>query len=109
MRTKCFELLFRTTAEADRGREFGSSKTSFHPPPPKWSSDLLLSVPRRYFCCGSPMLLVGMPVSLIRAFSDFKAFFILYFDWPPIKIYKKALKLEKARITVSCDLKIDIL
>ena len=40
---------------------------------------------------------------LIRAFSDFKAFFI-YFDWqlkPPIKVYKKALKSEKARISPS--------
>ena len=41
-------------------------------------------------------------VTLIRAFSDFKAFFI-YFDWRPIKIYKKALKSEKARITVTLD------
>ena len=39
---------------------------------------------------------------VIRAFSDFKAFLYILiggFRKPPIKIYKKALKSEKARIT----------
>ena len=39
---------------------------------------------------------------VIRAFSDFKAFLYISiggFSKPPIKIYKKALKSEKARIT----------
>ena len=44
--------------------------------------------------------------TLIRAFSDFKAFLYILIGGfslkPPIKIYKKALKSEKARIMCTC-------
>ena len=46
----------------------------------------------------------GAEVGLIRALSDFKAFLYILFGgfWlkQPIKIYKKALKSEKAQIKV---------
>ena len=32
---------------------------------------------------------------VIRAFSDFKAFLFIYFDWRPIKIYKKGFKVRE--------------
>ena len=62
MQTKCFE----TTAEA-KGEGLDSVKLVDHPPSPLSPSlhplhtnNLLLTVPRRHFCCGSSMLQVVM-------------------------------------------------
>ena len=56
MRTICFEPLRKQRAR------FGPSKACLKPSPNP--SNLILTIPRRYFCCGSSMLHVVMSVCI---------------------------------------------